>query len=112
MKRVLAIIDGTPLWMWPLLLLLLCLGWQAGQPRTVKLAQLFILPAAIFVTSVVSLYAAAPTVFSVRNCGWLRDWFCRAPGKWVPVFGMQFRPSELLQNTKGGYDISNAIPIK
>ncbi|GEM_PF-5558466 len=83
MKRELPIIDGTPLWIWPLLLLLLCLGWQAGQPRTVKLAQLFILPAAIFVMSVVSLYAAAPTVFSVRNCGRLRDWFRRAPGKWV-----------------------------
>ena len=72
MKRILAIIDGTPLWMWPLLLLLLCLGWQAGQPRTVKLAQLFILPAAIFVMSVVSLYAAAPLFFQlgiVAGCG-------------------------------------------
>ena len=46
----------------PLLLLLLCLGLQAAQPRIVKLVQLFILPAAIFVMSVVSLYAAAPAV--------------------------------------------------
>ena len=44
MSLLLQIVTNTPLWVWPLLLFVLWLGWYGLQPRTVPPARLAILP--------------------------------------------------------------------
>ncbi len=61
MDRILPIIAGTPLWVWPLLAALLWLGWRAGQTRTVSLRRLAVLPLAITALSAATLIASQPS---------------------------------------------------
>lgn len=65
MERILNIISGTPLWVWPLLLALLWLGWRASKTRVVSLHHLIILPTAIFVMSVSTLLSFGPNALGI-----------------------------------------------
>ncbi|NKB58075.1 MAG: hypothetical protein GKS00_17260 [Alphaproteobacteria bacterium] len=81
MDRLIGIVSGTPLWVWPLLAALLWLGIRAGQTRIVSVRQMIILPSAIFAMSVSTLLTAAPgfTIVLIWGsgllCGTLLGWF-------------------------------------
>jgi hypothetical protein len=65
-----AIIQGTPVWVYPLIALLLYLGLQATRPRTVSLVRAFITPAIFIAWGLVSLFAR-PTLSPVLILDWL-----------------------------------------
>ena len=49
------IVVNTPLWVWPLMLFVLWLGWYGLQPRTMPLARLAILPLVGLATSLAGI---------------------------------------------------------
>jgi hypothetical protein len=55
MNRLLPIVQGAPLWVWPLLALLLFLGIRSLRPRAVPVASLIALPLAFFGLSLTNL---------------------------------------------------------
>jgi hypothetical protein len=65
-----AIIQGTPVWVYLLIALLLYLGIQATRPRTVSLVRAFITPAIFIAWGLVSLFAR-PTLSPVLILDWL-----------------------------------------
>jgi hypothetical protein len=67
---MLAIVQHTPLWDFALLAVLIFLGIQALQPRTVPIWRLLTVPAANIVSGVVSLLATA-TASPLLAVDWL-----------------------------------------
>lgn len=65
MDRIIVIIAHTPLWVWPLLVGLLWLGWRAGQTRSVTARQHLILPAAILIMSGSTLLSFGPNALGI-----------------------------------------------
>ena len=59
MPSFLEIVIHTPLWVWPLMLFVLWLGWWGLQPRTVPPARLAILPLVGVGTSLVTIAQSA-----------------------------------------------------
>jgi hypothetical protein len=65
MEAIVQAISHTPIWVWPLLALLIFIGITALWPRNVPLARLFILPAVFLGLSIFSaLSSALPPVES------------------------------------------------
>lgn len=59
-----AIISGTPIWVWPLLLLLILIGFRARRSRTAPVALFYLLPLmGILSVRSVSALPAAQTVW-------------------------------------------------
>ena len=83
MSQIYTVITNTPLWVWPLLLVLLWLGFQASRPRTTPLWRITIIPGALFVMSFSTAAITASTLeltfawlFGLAGgtwCGWLTD---------------------------------------
>jgi hypothetical protein len=103
---LLAVLQHTPVWVWPLLAALLSLGvWQAF-PRTVKLRRATLLPAAMLALSlwgVISVFGSGQALVawalggvaaatwnwhagSPRSARWsATEQVFRLPGSWVPL---------------------------
>ena len=55
MPSLFQIVTNTPLWVWPLMLFVLWLGWRGLQPRTMPPARLAILPLVSVGTSIAGI---------------------------------------------------------
>jgi uncharacterized membrane protein len=58
---VLDIVSHTPVWVWPLLLYLLYIGWSRTRDRVVAPARLFVMPAAIAGLALYNLVSLEPS---------------------------------------------------
>lgn len=58
---VIEIITHTPLWVWPLLLYLLYVGWKATRNRVVAPWRLLVMPAVITGLALYNLFSAGPS---------------------------------------------------
>jgi pimeloyl-ACP methyl ester carboxylesterase len=75
------IVRHTPLWVWPLMLLVLWLGWSSSRPRTVHPLRLVPLPlVGLGVTAAGALQSVAPMLTLV---GWLVGLLLSLPVGWL-----------------------------
>lgn len=87
MALLLQIVTNTPLWVWPLLLLVLWLGWLGLSPRIVSV-RLGILPLVGLISSLVGLVQSPTPLFAAGS--WLVALLAALPvgymiGGWRPV---------------------------
>jgi hypothetical protein len=114
---LLAVLQHTPVWVWPLLAALLSLGIRQAAPRTVTLRRATVLPLAMLALSlwgVVSVFESGPALAAwafggLAAAGWgvrtgsprgvrwsAAEQVFRMPGSWVPlalilaIFGAKF----------------------
>lgn len=69
MSLLLQIVTNTPLWVWPLLFLVLWLGWYGRRPRIMAPQRLAILPLVSLGTSLVGLAQALQPILALA--AWL-----------------------------------------
>ena len=69
MPSLLQVVASTPLWVWPLMVLVLVLGWYGLRPTTVPPVRLAILPLIGVGTSVAALVQSPQT--SVATASWV-----------------------------------------
>lgn len=62
---LLDIVAGTPVWVWPLLLYVLYVGWSASRDRVVPLWRLLVMPVVFAVLAVSNLLSAGPSGFGL-----------------------------------------------
>ncbi len=101
------IVRGTPLWVYPLLALLIYLGWRASRPRSVGLVRVLATPAVFVIWGIqgaVAKAAAMPILglvwLGLAGCGFALAWLTletptwrieradnliHLPGSWVPL---------------------------
>ena len=65
MSMLLQIVTNTPLWVWPLLLLVLWLGWYGLRPRVMRPQRLAILPLVSLGTSMAGLAQAPQPILAL-----------------------------------------------
>jgi len=103
---LLAILQHTPVWVWPLLAALLALGLRQAFPRTVTLRRAMLLPVAMLALSlwgVISVFGSGPALAAwalggltaaswsmhgggARSVRWsAAEQSFRLPGSWVPL---------------------------
>jgi hypothetical protein len=97
------IIVHTPLWVWPLMLLVLWLGWRGLQPSVTPPARLVILPLVGLVTSVVGL-AQSPQPGSAL-AGWASGLLLALPVGWAigTRRAVRLRPEDGRLEVAGGW---------
>jgi hypothetical protein len=82
---IIAILQGTPVWVWVLLAALVALGLWQGRDRSVAPSRLLLLPLALLVLglwTVLPSWRAQPTGAGV----WLATWLAgAAAGRWLPL---------------------------
>lgn len=82
---IIAILQGTPAWVWALLAALVALGLWQGRDRSVAPARLLLLPLALLglgLWTVMPSWRAQPTGAAV----WLATWLAgTAAGGWLPL---------------------------
>jgi len=66
---LLDIVTGTPLWVWPLLLYVLYVGWAATRDRTVALWRLLVMPAIIAALGLWNLLSAPVSAAGLAALG-------------------------------------------
>ena len=86
MQIIMGFINGPPVWVWPLLVVLLAIGWQASKPRTSTVYPYYFLPF-LGVMSVQSISdLAQPTfawgAFAIAFAG-SAVVFYRRQGRWL-----------------------------
>lgn len=69
MPSLLQIVANTPLWVWPLMVMVLALGWYGLRPRTVPPVRLAILPLIGVGTSVAALLQSPQASFAAASWG-------------------------------------------
>lgn len=65
MSLLLQIVANTPLWVWPLLLLVLWLGWYGRRPRIMPPPRLAILPLVSLGTSLIGIAQALQPILAL-----------------------------------------------
>jgi hypothetical protein len=81
MPSVYQIVVNTPLWVWPLMLFVLWLGWRGLQPRVMSPARLAILPLISLGTSLAGVAQSLQS--SLALAGWAAALLPALPVGWV-----------------------------
>lgn len=97
------IVVNTPLWVWPLIVLVLWLGWRGLQPRVMPPARLAILPLVSVVTSIAGIaQSLQPATAAV---GWTVALLAALPLGWVigTRRAVRLRPEDGRLEVAGGW---------
>jgi hypothetical protein len=81
MPSVYQIVVNTPLWVWPLMLFVLWLGWRGLQPRVMPPARLAILPLVGAVTSITGIAQSLQP--AIAAAGWAAALLIALPLGWA-----------------------------
>lgn len=97
------IVVNTPLWVWPLILFVLWLGWRGLQPRTMPPARLAILPLVGLATSLAGIAQSLQPGLALA--GWAAALLAALPLGWTigarrPV---RLRPEDGRLEVAGGW---------
>jgi hypothetical protein len=97
------IVVNTPLWVWPLMLFVLWLGWRGLQPRTMLPARLAILPLVGLATSLAGIAQSLQPGLALA--GWAAALLAALPLGWIigarrPV---RLRPEDGRLEVAGGW---------
>jgi non-heme chloroperoxidase len=105
------IVAHTPLWVWPLMLLVLWLGWSASRPRTVHPLRLVPLPlVGLGVTVAGAVQSVAPTL---TLAGWLAGLLLSLPIGWLVGRrrAAEWQPDGRLEVGGGWFMLAFAVSI-
>jgi len=103
MPSVYQIVVNTPLWVWPLMLFVLWLGWRGLQPRIMPPARLAILPLVSVVTSITGI-AQSPQP-AIAAAGWAAALLIALPFGWAigTRRAVRLRPEDGRLELAGGW---------
>ena len=90
------IVVNTPLWVWPLMLFVLWLGWRGLQPRTLPVGRLAVLPLVGVGTSVAGIAQSMQPGLALL--GWLVALLAALGGGGAYVYffsGLRTSPTQL-----------------
>jgi hypothetical protein len=97
------IVVNTPLWVWPLMLFVLWLGWRGLQPRTMPPARLAILPLVGLGTSLAGIAQSLQPGLALA--GWAAALAMALPIGWAigARCGVRLRPEDGRLEVAGGW---------
>lgn len=97
------IVVNTPLWVWPLMLLVLWLGWRGLQPRTLPPARLAILPLVGLGTSLAGIAQSLQP--GLAFAGWAAALLAALPLGWAigSRRAVRLRPEDGRLEVAGGW---------
>jgi hypothetical protein len=97
------IVVNTPLWVWPLMLLVLWLGWRGLQPRAMPPARLAILPLVGLATSLAGIAQSLQPALAAA--GWAAALLLALPLGWVigARRAVRLRPDDGRLEVAGGW---------
>jgi hypothetical protein len=97
------IVVNTPLWVWPLMLFVLWLGWRGLQPRVMPPARLAILPLVGVVTSITGIAQSLQP--AIAAAGWAAALLIALPLGWAigTRRAIRLRPEDGRLEVSGGW---------
>ncbi|GEP59536.1 hypothetical protein [Reyranella soli] len=103
MPSVYQIVVNTPLWVWPLMLFVLWLGWRGLQPRVMPPARLAILPLVGVVTSITGIAQSLQP--AIAAAGWATALLIALPLGWAigTRRAVRLRPEDGRLEVAGGW---------
>ena len=103
MPSVYQIVANTPLWVWPLMLFVLWLGWRGLQPRVMPPARLAILPLVGVATSLTGIAQSLQP--GLAAAGWAVALPAALPLGWAigTRRGVRLRPEDGRLEVAGGW---------
>jgi hypothetical protein len=103
MPSVYQIVVNTPLWVWPLMLFVLWLGWRGLQPRVMPPARLAILPLVGVATSAAGIAQSLQP--AIAAAGWAAALLIALPLGWAigTRRAVRLRPEDGRLEVAGGW---------